>query len=180
MIRRRVLFLQAAVVVAAMLFLVLAVVVGVVMTAEAAPVSREAGAVRAARAARAGWATPAADVVPRSGTATFTDLTGGGACSFPGEPPDNLHVGLSTAEFGHAEVCGAYLDVTGPKGTVRVQVTDHCRRCPEGTIDITRKAFARIADVDAGVVPVHYELVRDPAAPGPLAVRVKDGSSAWF
>ena len=127
------------------------------------------------------WPTGAtADVVPRSGTATFTDLTGGGACALPGEPPDNLHVGLPTVEFGTADVCGAYLDVTGPRGTVRVQVTDHCRHCPEGTIDITRKAFAQIADVGAGRAPVHYELVRNPPLAAPLSLRVKEGSSAWF
>ena len=122
----------------------------------------------------------AADIPPRSGTATFTDLTGGGACSLPGEPADNLHVGISSQEFGTADVCGAYLDVVGPRGSVRVQITDHCRNCPAGLLDLTRKAFAQIADVSAGRAPVTYSLARNPPLAAPISLRVKDGSSRWW
>ena len=125
-------------------------------------------------------AAVAADVPPREGTATFTDLTGGGACSFPGEPPDNLHVGISSDEFGVADVCGGYLDVVGPKGTVRVKITDHCRRCAVGLIDVTRKAFARIAEVDAGRARVSYKLARNPPLRDPISLRVSAGSSRWW
>jgi expansin (peptidoglycan-binding protein) len=119
-------------------------------------------------------------VEPRDGTATFTDLTGPGACSFLGEPPDNLHVGLSTFEYGTAIDCGGYLDVTGPSGTVRVKVTDHCRNCDPGLIDVTRTAFAGIADVAAGRVPVSYRLVRNPPLAEAISLRVKSGSSRWW
>lgn len=120
------------------------------------------------------------DIEPRAGTATFTDLTGGGACSFPGEPPDNLHVGISTHEFGTADVCGAYVDVVGPRGSVRVQVTDHCRNCRAGVLDVTRKAFAKIADVGRGRAPVTYALARNPPMAAPISLRVKGGSSRWW
>lgn len=120
------------------------------------------------------------EVEPRSGTATFTDLTGGGACSFPGEPPDNLHVGISTAEYGTADACGGYMDVVGPEGTVRVKITDHCRNCRPGLIDVTRKAFDRIADVGQGRAPVTYGLVRNPPLDEPISLRVKAGSSRWW
>ena len=43
------------------------------------------------------------------------------------------------------EFLARYLDVTGPLGTVRVQITDHCPRCSEGLIDVSRTAFAAIA-----------------------------------
>lgn len=120
------------------------------------------------------------DIEPRVGTATFTDLTGGGACSFPGEPPDNLHVGISSQEYGTADVCGAYVDVVGPRGSVRVQVTDHCRNCCAGLLDVTRKAFAQIADVDQGRVPVTYALARNPPMAAPISLRVRSGSSRWW
>jgi expansin len=120
------------------------------------------------------------DVEPLDGTATFTDLTGPGACSFLGEPPDNLHVGLSSFEYGTATDCGGYLDVTGPLGTVRVKITDHCRRCEPGLVDVTRTAFSRIADVGAGRVPVSYRLVRNPPLAESISLRVKDGSSRWW
>lgn len=138
-----------------------------------------AAATLAPSAAAAGHVGPPGPE-PREGTATFTDLTGPGACSFPGEPPDNLHVGLSSPEYGTAAGCGGYLDVTGPSGTVRVKITDHCRRCDAGLIDITRTAFARIGDVDAGRVPVTYELVRNPPLAEAISLRIKTGSSRWW
>lgn len=117
----------------------------------------------------------------RSGVATFTDLTGGGACGFPGEPPDNLHVGLSSPEYGAAAVCGGYLDVTGPTGTVRVKITDHCVACPFGQLDLTRKAFGTVADVQLGRVAVTYLLVRDPPLTDPISLLVKARSSgSWL
>jgi expansin (peptidoglycan-binding protein) len=119
-------------------------------------------------------------VEPRDGTATFTDLTGPGACSFLGEPPDNLHVGLASVEYSAAAACGGYLDVTGPSGTVRVKVTDHCNRCAPGLIDVTRTAFARIADEAAGRAPVTYRLVRNPPLAESISLRVKTGSSRWW
>lgn len=125
-------------------------------------------------------ASPRPDIEPRSGTATFTDLTGGGACSLPGEPPNNLHVGISSLEYGAADVCGAYLDVEGPDGSVRVQITDHCRNCRAGLIDVTRKAFTQIADIDQGRAPVSYTLARNPPLASPISLRVKDGSSPWW
>jgi expansin len=118
---------------------------------------------------------------PRSGVATYTDLTGGGTCSMPGEPADNLHIGLPSSEYGTADLCGGYVDVTGPKGTVRVLVTDHCPRCPSGVVDVTRTAFAQIADVGQGRVPVTYSLVRNPWVPGTISLRMKSGSSSsWM
>jgi expansin (peptidoglycan-binding protein) len=119
-------------------------------------------------------------VEPRDGTATFTDLTGPGACSFLGEPPDNLHVGLASVEYSAAGACGGYLDVTGPSGTVRVKVTDHCNRCAPGLVDVTRTAFARIADEAAGRAPVTYRLVRNPPLAESISLRVKTGSSPWW
>lgn len=117
---------------------------------------------------------------PRDGTATYKDLTGPGACSFPSQPADRLHVGVSTEEFAGAAACGSYLDVTGPAGVVQVQVTDHCNRCPAGLVDLSRPAFERIGDVGAGRVPAHYEPVRNPPLAAPISVQVKDGSTtSW-
>jgi expansin (peptidoglycan-binding protein) len=128
----------------------------------------------------AAGAQPPPAGAPRAGVAAFTDLTGGGACSFLGEPPDNLHVGLSTGEYDGASACGGYLDVVGPSGTVRVKITDHCPRCAAGVIDVTRKAFGMIADIAAGRVPVTYELVRNPPLDETISLRVKRGSSRWW
>ncbi|GAA0270972.1 expansin EXLX1 family cellulose-binding protein [Cryptosporangium japonicum] len=116
--------------------------------------------------------------VERSGEATFFD-GGVGNCSYPSLPADDLYVALGPAEYSNAGACGGYLDVTGPSGSVRVKVVDQCPECAEGHIDLSREAFEQIADPEAGVVPITYSAVANPAV-GKLSVRVKEGSSQFF
>ncbi|HET6952638.1 MAG TPA: expansin EXLX1 family cellulose-binding protein, partial [Acidimicrobiales bacterium] len=121
-----------------------------------------------------------AEVTPGDGTATHYDSVDGGNCSFPAAPADHLDVALSEIEYGTADACGAYLDVTGPRGTVRVVVTNRCPECQPGHLDLSRQAFARIGDPAAGQIDVTYSLVRDPPLAETIGIRVKDGSSRWW
>jgi expansin (peptidoglycan-binding protein) len=120
------------------------------------------------------------DVVPGNGTATYYDSTDGGNCGFPSAPADHLDVALSHVEYGTADACGGYLDVVGPSGTVRVEVTNQCPECEVGHIDLSQTAFGRIAPMVAGQVPVSYSLVRNPPLDRPISIRVKTGSSRWW
>ncbi len=121
-----------------------------------------------------------AEVVPGSGMATHYDSVDGGNCSLPAAPADHLDVALSHVEYGTADACGGYLDVTGPGGTVRVLITNQCPECPVGHIDLSKTAFARLAPLEVGQIPVSYSLVRNPPLSQPIAVRVKTGSSRWW
>ncbi|MFG1609154.1 expansin EXLX1 family cellulose-binding protein [Actinoplanes sp. NPDC049265] len=114
--------------------------------------------------------------------ATFYELGGGtGNCSFPSAPADDLFVALGAADYDGGAACGSYLDVKGPKGKVRVKVIDSCPPCAAGHIDLSRTAFKRIADEVDGIVPITYTTVRAPKVPGPVSVRLKEGSSRfWF
>lgn len=117
----------------------------------------------------------------RQGKATFYDSKGaGGNCSFVSAPANRMYVALGPSEYAAAAACGGYLDVTGPRGKVRVIVMDQCPECPPGHIDLSREAFAKIADPVQGIVPVTYQQVVDPPPPGPLAFRIKDGASQWW
>jgi len=120
-----------------------------------------------------------AEVVPGAGQATNYDSDGGGNCSFPAGRTGGLDVALSEVEYGTADACGAFLDVTGPSGTVRVQVTNRCPECAVGHIDLSREAFSQVAPLEAGLVDVTYDLVRDPEV-GPISLRVKEGSSQYW
>jgi expansin (peptidoglycan-binding protein) len=116
------------------------------------------------------------------GKATFYDLGGGtGNCSFPSSPADDLFVALGPAQYSAGAACGMYLDVTGPKGKVRVKVTDSCPECAAGHLDLSRTAFKKIgAEVD-GIIPITYKSVTNPSVPGPISVRIKEGASQyWF
>lgn len=121
-----------------------------------------------------------AEVVPGDGIATHYDSVDGGNCSFTGPPADHLDVALDEAEYGTADACGAYVDVVGPSGTVRVKVTNRCPECPLHHLDLSKTAFARIAALEAGQVPISYTLVRNPPVAEPITLRVKSGSSRWW
>jgi expansin (peptidoglycan-binding protein) len=116
-----------------------------------------------------------------SGKATFYDLDGGiGNCSYPDAPDDDLFVALGPAEYSSAAACGTYLDVTGPKGKVRVKVIDKCPECDPGHLDLSRTAFKKIGAESAGVIPITYKTVVNPATPGPLSVRMQEGVSQYY
>jgi expansin (peptidoglycan-binding protein) len=118
----------------------------------------------------------------KSGKATFYDLGDGiGNCSFPSSPADDLFVALGPEQYANGAACGTYLDVTGPKGKVRVKVIDSCPECAAGHLDLSRTAFKKIGAEVAGIIPITYRTVRNPSVPGPLSVRLKEGSSRyWF
>ncbi|RIV36818.1 hypothetical protein D2L64_18600 [Micromonospora radicis] len=126
-------------------------------------------------------AAPPAAGVTKQGKATFYDSAGaGGNCSNPAAPADRLYVALGPQEYADGAACGGYLDVTGPKGKVRVMVMDQCPECGPGHLDLSREAFARIADPVRGIVEVSYRLVVDPPLVGPLTFRIKEGASQWW
>ena len=153
---------------------VLAVVLGLTL-------ALRSGATPACAAPALALAAPPAAGVVQQGKATFYDSKGaGGNCSYPAAPADRLYVALGPSEYAAGAACGGYLDVTGPRGTVRVLVMDQCPECPPGHLDLSREAFARIADPVKGIVPVSYRAVADPKLPGPLSFRVKEGSSRWW
>ena len=132
-------------------------------------------------AAPACAAPPIGSTVHR-GMVTFYELeSGGGNCSYPAPPADGLYVALGPTEYAQGAACGGYLNVTGPKGTVRVKIVDQCPGCEPGHLDLSRAAFARIADLAKGNVPVTYRAAINAPVPGPLTFRIKEGASRyWF
>jgi expansin (peptidoglycan-binding protein) len=117
----------------------------------------------------------------KSGQATYYDLAGGtGNCSFKA-PADDLFVALGPDQYSSAAACGTYLDVTGPKGSVRVKVIDKCPECATGHLDLSRTAFKKIGTESAGIIPITYRTVVNPSVPAAISVRIKEGSSQyWF
>jgi expansin len=115
-----------------------------------------------------------------TGTATHYVLSGTGNCSYPSPPADGLFVALSPSEYDGAAACGSYVEVSGPDGSVAAEVIDQCPPCAAGHVDLSEAAFSRIAPLSAGLVPVSYRTVADPALAGPVSLRVKEGSSPYW
>ena len=95
---------------------------------------------------------------------------------FDPSPDDLMVAAMNAEEYGHAAVCGAYVAVSGPQGTVTVRIVDLCPECQAGHLDLSREAFSRIGDLSDGVVTITWQVV-SPALSGPIAYHLKDGSN---
>jgi expansin len=115
----------------------------------------------------------------RTGQATFYDADGGGNCSFDPSPADLMVAAMNHTDYRASLICGAYVEIAGPKATIVVRIVDQCPECPEGNIDLSAEAFAKIADPVEGRVPISWRVI-SPALSGPIVYRFKDGSSEWW
>ncbi|KAF1801742.1 hypothetical protein V8B55DRAFT_1473620 [Mucor lusitanicus] len=95
-----------------------------------------------------------------SGDATYYN-TGLGSCGWESAESEMIvalnHVQMKNgANSNNNALCGRRITATGPKGSVTVKVVDTCPGCASGDLDLSPAAFAKIADMDAGRVPVTW------------------------
>ena len=95
-----------------------------------------------------------------------------GSCGLGPFPAGGWYASLPPSSYASGRACGSYLDVYGPAGPVRAEVVDVCTDCAAGTVNLSRAAFARIADPRRGTVVVSYRPAVDPPLPGPLMLRI--------
>lgn len=119
------------------------------------------------------------DAFERTGEGTYYNADGTGNCSFDPSPEDLMVAAMNHADYDNAALCGAFIEIVGPKGRVTVRIVDRCPECARGDVDMSPQAFARIADLSAGRVPIRWRIV-SPALTGPIAYRFKEGSSQWW
>ncbi|NLT10525.1 MAG: hypothetical protein GXY08_13665 [Ruminococcus sp.] len=72
---------------------------------------------------------------------------------------DHYYAALNTEDYNTAMMAGAYLKVTGPKGSVDVYVVDKLPEGKPGDIDLDPKAFEKIADLVDGRVNVTWKII---------------------
>lgn len=77
--------------------------------------------------------------------------------------------------------CGSYVEVFGELGSVVVRIVDKCpdALCTRGHLDLSPQAFAKIAPIEKGIVPISWRLI-SPAIGGPIGYHFKDGSNQWW
>lgn len=114
-----------------------------------------------------------------SGEGTYYGATGTGNCSYPATP-NNLMVGaMNQTDYANSAICGAYVTLTGPKGTATIRIVDRCPECKPGDIDLSVEAFDKIAERSAGRVPITWKII-SPDISGNLIYYIKEGSSQWW
>ena len=101
------------------------------------------------------------------------------ACLLPC-PADDLYVAINPWDYANSAACGACMEVTGPYGTVTVQVTQNCAgACARDEIELSETAFGMIADTGEGHAPVTWQLVSCDVT-GPIAFHFEPESSEWW
>ncbi|KAF8952839.1 hypothetical protein BGZ52_003469 [Haplosporangium bisporale] len=88
-----------------------------------------------------------------------------GACEFPFiNSVHDMIAALNKPDFGsfpramNSPACGQCIRVTGPNGTVDVQIVDMCPGCKSGDVDLTPGAFSKIAHLDTGRVNISWQV----------------------
>lgn len=112
------------------------------------------------------------------GDGTFYDGNGTGNCSFDALP-DNMFAAMNREDYADSAMCGAYVEITGPLGSVVVKITDQCPECAKGDIDMSRAAFDKIGKQIDGRVKIRWRVL-SPELQGPIVYHFKEGSNPWW
>ena len=124
-------------------------------------------------------ATCALEEQEYTGEATYYDADGTGNCSFPATRKDPMVAAMNETDYAGSSACGACVAIDGPDGSVTVRIVDRCPACPPGDIDLSPEAFAQIAELDDGRVPISWRYVPC-ASLGPIFYHFKEGSNPWW
>jgi expansin (peptidoglycan-binding protein) len=127
-----------------------------------------------------GEAVPPVELgAPIAGIATYYDADGSGHCMFDPSPADLDVAAVNAPQYAGAALCGACAMVEGPLGSVTVRLVDECPECQYGHLDLSREAFAKIAEVRAGRVDIIWTVVGCDSL-GPIQYKFKDGANQWW
>ncbi|MFI7400539.1 expansin EXLX1 family cellulose-binding protein [Streptomyces sp. NPDC049541] len=129
-------------------------------------------------------AVPAGRIRPHTtytGVATaYAAGDGNGACLF-GPSDDLMIAAMNTTDYETSRACGAYVLVHAANGaSVTVRITNECPLpCAPGQLDLSQQAFAKLADLKVGRLPITWQLV-SPSTVGTMSIRYKTGSSPYW
>ncbi|MFF4833303.1 expansin EXLX1 family cellulose-binding protein [Streptomyces sp. NPDC001315] len=115
------------------------------------------------------------------GVATaYEAADGDGACLF-GPSPDLMIAAMNTSDYETSKACGAYVLVRAASGkSITVRITNECPLpCAPGQLDLSQQAFAELADLKVGRIPITWSLV-SPSTSDTISIRYKTGSSRYW
>ncbi|WP_446749178.1 expansin EXLX1 family cellulose-binding protein [Sphaerotilus natans] len=116
----------------------------------------------------------------QQGIATHYDATGPVSCAFDLDPRERMIAAMNEEQYGQADWCGAQVRVEGPQGnSIVVRIVNRCPECKAGHLDLSREAFAQLADLVTGKVQIRWQLVSPPLQ-GPIAYHFKRESNPYW
>ncbi len=86
---------------------------------------------------------------------------------------------MNHTDYETSQACGAYILVRAASGaSVTVRITNECPLpCAPGQLDLSKEAFAKLAGLSAGRIPITWSLL-SPSTSDTVSVRYKTGSSS--
>ena len=116
-------------------------------------------------------------------TATWYTAVSSNACALP-VATGAFVAAVAEVEFAGSAVCGRCARVTGPLGSVIVQITDYCPAggnplCVPGHLDLGRDAFEQIGNPVTGVIDIAWETVACDE-PGSVAFFFRSSSNPYY
>lgn len=114
-----------------------------------------------------------------TGEGTYYDADGSGACSFDTVTGPLFVAALNAPDWAGSALCGACANVEGPNGSVTVRIVDLCPECSSGDLDLSPQAFAELAPLEQGRIPIEWTLASCEVT-GPIRYLYKDGSNPWW
>jgi expansin (peptidoglycan-binding protein) len=97
------------------------------------------------------------------------------------DPTSDLMIAaMNTTDYETAAACGATILIHAAGGkSVTVRIVNECPTCAVGQIDLSHQAFAKLAALKTGRIPISWSLL-SPATAEPVSIRYKTGSSRWW
>lgn len=119
--------------------------------------------------------------VTNQGVATaYAAGDGNGSCLY-GPSDDLMIAAMNYTDYESAKACGAYVSVRAAgRAAITVRIVNECPApCAPGQLDLSQQAFAKLADLSVGRLPISWSLL-SPEAAGTISIRYKSGSSKWW
>jgi expansin (peptidoglycan-binding protein) len=132
------------------------------------------------------FAVPDNGSITHNGTITYYDDGLLGHCSYPLADRANYqyHAAINTSDYDNSFACGAWIEATGPRGTIQLMVDNECPvatnpKCVAGHLDLNPAAFEQLDDPVLGYVPITWKYIAHPNLTGPVVFQFKEGSNQW-
>jgi len=105
----------------------------------------------------------------------------GGCAMLDPVPTDIWVAAMNIFDYNNAQLAGAYIELTGELGTIKMLVTDLLPEGKKGDVDLCEAAFPLIAPVEKGRVPISWKIIPlDTADDAPVSYKFKEGSSPYW
>jgi expansin (peptidoglycan-binding protein) len=127
----------------------------------------------------------APDTTVHQGQATWYELdTPLVNCGYETATLPAYYGAMNTSQYADSAICGGCVRVTGPKGSVDIQIVDQCPIatnpiCYAGHIDLNPPAFEKIADLIDGIISIEWSLIDCEPQQG-ITYRIKEGSNPYW